>query len=197
MNLEQKLESINACGEALEWVGERNDLDQLWAECDRGDWMAWLISNVANGPVNSDAHRKTARVKAEIALEVIDIYEAKYPKDTRPREAIEEMLAYAGGDDYAVVAVPIAAAYSTADSDVFATAHWASVAINAAITITASAASVANHSIATASIAASYAAAAGSVSTAVKAACGMMSAKIADIIRKHYTAKEISEALVL
>lgn len=32
----------NACQEGLEWLGER-DLQAMWAECHRSDWMAWLL----------------------------------------------------------------------------------------------------------------------------------------------------------
>ena len=41
MTFADKLHKMNACPEAVAWVGDRT-LQQAWTECERGDWMAWL-----------------------------------------------------------------------------------------------------------------------------------------------------------
>jgi hypothetical protein len=40
--LAKKLREMNACSEAVEWVADR-DLATAWAECERSDWMHWLL----------------------------------------------------------------------------------------------------------------------------------------------------------
>ena len=40
MTLRAHLESLNACPDALAWVGDR-DLATAWSECPRGDWLLW------------------------------------------------------------------------------------------------------------------------------------------------------------
>jgi hypothetical protein len=42
MTFHQWLADNNACKEALDWVGDKS-LEQSWAECENGEWMAWLI----------------------------------------------------------------------------------------------------------------------------------------------------------
>jgi hypothetical protein len=39
--LKQKLKELNACQEAIEWVGERT-IEQAVNDCHRGDWLIWL-----------------------------------------------------------------------------------------------------------------------------------------------------------
>ena len=41
MRFNEKLKTIHACDEAVEWVGQRG-LRKAWAECERSDWMIWL-----------------------------------------------------------------------------------------------------------------------------------------------------------
>lgn len=43
--MKTQLLEMNACREAVEWVGDR-DLATAWAECERGDWMLWLVSRL-------------------------------------------------------------------------------------------------------------------------------------------------------
>lgn len=43
MTIQEKLKSLNACGEALEWVGAKS-LTVAWQTCPRADWMLWLAA---------------------------------------------------------------------------------------------------------------------------------------------------------
>ena len=38
--LSNRLEELNACPEAREWVGDKS-LKKAWEKCKRGDWMLW------------------------------------------------------------------------------------------------------------------------------------------------------------
>ena len=42
----KQLRKLEACAEAVEWVGKR-DLATAWAECERADWLLWLAGNMA------------------------------------------------------------------------------------------------------------------------------------------------------
>jgi hypothetical protein len=42
MSFRQQLIDLGACEEGLAWVGERT-IEQAVAECERGDWLEWLV----------------------------------------------------------------------------------------------------------------------------------------------------------
>lgn len=71
------LADMNACTEAIEWVGDR-DLQKAWEECERGDWMLWLAGRSG---INL---RTLTLVKARCAKLVIHLME-----DERSRKAVE------------------------------------------------------------------------------------------------------------
>jgi hypothetical protein len=45
MTFTEQLKALNACKESICWVGERT-LEQAWLECDRIDWMLWLVAKI-------------------------------------------------------------------------------------------------------------------------------------------------------
>lgn len=54
MNNEQlrdKLMCWDACQQSLDWLGTR-DLDQMWNECDRADWLVWWLGRCAERDVD-------------------------------------------------------------------------------------------------------------------------------------------------
>jgi len=46
MKFSDKLREMDACSEAVRWVGRRG-LKTAWRDCRRGDWMTWLVSRVS------------------------------------------------------------------------------------------------------------------------------------------------------
>ena len=44
--LQYQLRSMRACAAAVNWVGTR-DLRKAWDECQRGDWMLWLLGRMS------------------------------------------------------------------------------------------------------------------------------------------------------
>lgn len=42
MTFKEELKELNACVEAIEWVGEKS-FKTAWQTCDRGDWMLWYV----------------------------------------------------------------------------------------------------------------------------------------------------------
>lgn len=47
MKFKEYCESINACEEAVNWIGDKS-LTEAWETCTRYDWMIWLINNSEN-----------------------------------------------------------------------------------------------------------------------------------------------------
>jgi hypothetical protein len=41
-----KLEKINACKDAIEWVATQKNYKEAWMNCERGDWMLWLAKRL-------------------------------------------------------------------------------------------------------------------------------------------------------
>lgn len=75
--MKKLLTDMNACTEAIEWVGDR-DLQKAWEECERGDWMLWLAGRSG---INL---RTLTLAKARCAKLVIHLME-----DERSRKAVE------------------------------------------------------------------------------------------------------------
>ena len=42
-----KLNSMNACSEAVDWLQTKLTFEQAWADCERGDWMLWLLGKLS------------------------------------------------------------------------------------------------------------------------------------------------------
>lgn len=81
--LMEKLSELDACTEGKNFAKGKT-LKKAWAECERPDWMLWLYRRASNySQINVV---KAAVFAAEL---VINIFEAKYPGDDRPRKAIE------------------------------------------------------------------------------------------------------------
>lgn len=75
---------MGACPEAIEWVGTRT-LKKAWAECQRGDWMLWLVHKNYGKP-GWPKYRQVVLCACEVAEQALR-YVPKY--DERPRLAIE------------------------------------------------------------------------------------------------------------
>ena len=87
----RNLRTLGACHKGVQWVeqcGKVKTLDVLEAlKAHRFDWANWLIVRVMD---------REQRIKYALfaAKQVIGMYEDKYPKDDRPRKAIEAVEKY-------------------------------------------------------------------------------------------------------
>ena len=70
-----KLEKLNACTEAIEWVKTRKSAIDAWTNCGRGDWMLWLAKRL-----NVD-DRKLTLAKAMCAKQVEHLMTDQRSKD--------------------------------------------------------------------------------------------------------------------
>ena len=89
--LERFCKTHHACAEGLDWaVGAGCATPaEAWAKCQRSDWMIWMLR--AQGKLDT---RGWACVAVEMAADVLDIYEARYPDNIEARRAIDRARAW-------------------------------------------------------------------------------------------------------
>ena len=87
------LDEWGTCTDGKAWglsvIGKGRELKKLLPKFRRADWLLWTLRK-------ADALTRVQFVELAIicAKTVLDIYEKKYPKDKRPRLAIEAAIAY-------------------------------------------------------------------------------------------------------
>jgi len=81
------LDSIGACDDAIRWAETQPDLATAWRNCDRADWMLWLLNNRGF---------RDERILRLIACDCADTVRHLLT-DPRSREAIETSRRYANG----------------------------------------------------------------------------------------------------
>ena len=92
-----KLESLNACADAVAYARTQPSFLKAWTACERGDWMLWYAGTVCGEP-GSRARLKLVGAAADCAALALPIFEIYYPNDKRPRECIEVCRRYAKGE---------------------------------------------------------------------------------------------------
>ena len=71
MKFKEYLININACREAIDWVGDM-DPETAWVTCRRGDWMEWLFVNCDPDVVQASAAYAQASAAYDQARAVYD-----------------------------------------------------------------------------------------------------------------------------
>ena len=121
--LQQHLESLQACAEAIAWAGDRT-ARQAWDECPRADWLLWWA---AKTPANTRSEIVlTVRVCVRRALRFVAAGE------DRSRLAIEAVERWAR-DPSEVNRLAAAQAAEAAWAAGAAWAAWATLAAGAAL----------------------------------------------------------------
>ncbi len=82
-------EKHDACGEAREWVKGQKTLAEAWENCERADWLIWAAERE-----KAITKPQAVKLACMFARDVLPLYEARYPQDTRPRQAIEAAEAW-------------------------------------------------------------------------------------------------------
>jgi hypothetical protein len=119
--LKQKLKEINACYEAMEWVGDRT-IEEAVNDCHRGDWLLWLGQRIEID------HRKLTLAKGHCANTVRHLM-----KDKRSIEGVDAAIAYGEGKiDKEELAAAADAASDASDAACNAACYAASAADAAA-----------------------------------------------------------------
>jgi len=186
------LVSLRACNEAQVWAKGKS-LTSVIAKCDRGDWLLWLLGNMADK--DGWATRKQVVLMACACVEPSLKYVAKDEK--RPAEAIriarlwcegkatlQEVRNAADAAADAAYAAADAAAYAAADAAAADAAYAAAAAADAAYAAYAAADAAYAAADAAAYAAADAAAYAAADAAAADAARGKSLKESADIVRK-------------
>ena len=66
MRFTDKLRNLNACSAAVTWAETQRGLSTAWKNCERGDWMLWLLGKKA-GPIDSRSRKNLALCATEVA----------------------------------------------------------------------------------------------------------------------------------
>ena len=112
--LNNRLEKLNACEEAIKWVGDKS-LKEAWKKCKRGDWMLWYYFEKVGFT------KQLVKAKADCASLVKHLM-----KDQRSLDALQACYDYVDGKiskeelRQATDAAYDAAAASSASSAAFA-----------------------------------------------------------------------------
>jgi len=115
-----KLEKINACCEAREWVATQKNYKEAWQNCERGDWMLWLAKRL------DVDDRKLTLAKFKCANQVRHLM-----KDSRSIAALDAAERYGNGEinrDELNTATAAAYAAAAAYADAAAYAAYAAYA---------------------------------------------------------------------
>jgi hypothetical protein len=86
--------TMTPCPDALVWLADRDDLATVWAECDRADYMLWLLGRMAER--NADGWpsvEQVARITQAIALAAIQ----RHAKSSIPISAIRAAADFLDG----------------------------------------------------------------------------------------------------
>ncbi len=108
MNVD-KFIGMDACREAVKWLKEQKSRSQAWQDCERGDWMLWLIGKTVK--TGSPRHKKLVLAACKCARLSLE-YVSKGEK--RPMTAIKTAEAWAKGR--AALEEVRAAAHAAADA---------------------------------------------------------------------------------
>jgi len=124
MTIQENLKLLGACDEAREWAGYKT-LAEIWATCERGDWMLWLMKKAYMCDLRTLTLAK-ARC-AELAK--------PWMKDPRSLAALQAAFDFANGlisEEQLAAAADASAAYAAAASAAYAAAASAADADAAA-----------------------------------------------------------------
>lgn len=181
--LTDKLKALKACSAGIEWVQDRTP-QQMWEECERGDWLLWLAVKLhVDRKLIVLAACKCARESLQYVADGED----------RPRRAIETAETWCRGDanieEVRRAANAANAAYATADADA---AAYAAEAAAVAVAAAANAADAADAAFAAAY--AAYAAAAAYDAAAYDAAAYAAAANAANAADAAFAAANAAYA---
>ncbi|MCK5022761.1 MAG: hypothetical protein KAS04_01175, partial [Candidatus Aenigmarchaeota archaeon] len=105
------LRKLGACPQAVEWAKDYPTLQQAWNNCERGDWMLWLVGK-QSGPPKSKSRKKLVLTVCKCARLSLK-YVTKGEK--RPLKAIQTAEAWANGDS-SISLQDVRNAYAAADA---------------------------------------------------------------------------------
>ena len=90
----EQLKKWDACAEGIKHAEKYTSFKTLWSECERGDWMLWLIGKLAKG--NLTLRKRLVLVACKCArLSLTSLPDG----EDRPLKAVETAEQWARGED--------------------------------------------------------------------------------------------------
>jgi hypothetical protein len=87
---EKWLRDLRPCADGLSFAESCGfDFAKIYDTCEQGDWLFWLLKNSVK-----ITQKQSVILACECAKRVLVHFEKEYPKDMRPREAIDAALLY-------------------------------------------------------------------------------------------------------
>ena len=183
------LKKFNACEDSIEWLSKQDNLKQAWYNCERGDWLLWLVARLGIDK------RKLFLAKGLGAKQVLHLM-----KDERSIAAVHAAINYGRGkiskDELKFfIADAYTAAAATYAADAYATyAAYAAAYAAASATATSATATYAAYTANATANAAAYATAyaddADDLSVSGKK---LFLKKASEIIRQVFNFEEIEK----
>jgi hypothetical protein len=144
----EKLKYIGACSDAVCWAGKQPSYEEMWANCERADWMLWLLGRASGSP-HSEGRRKVVACAIDCAETALAYVKSDEPRarlahglallrsytstgDLQTFATARQKLAAAYAADYAAYAAACAAAYAADYAADYAAAYAADYAACAA-----------------------------------------------------------------
>jgi hypothetical protein len=118
MTLKRQLIALGACKDATDWAKDYRTLGDAWQNCQRGDWMLWLVAQTLGKEQNSSGRKRLVFAACQCARLGLP-----YTTDARVLAAIEVTERWAIGQtsiqevrDAAYAAAYAASAYAAANA---------------------------------------------------------------------------------
>ena len=129
----ERLKSLGACQQAIDWSADQSDPQTAWERCGRADWLLWLAARHCQP---GDAlHRAIVSAVCGVARTLLHLVP---DGEDRPRIAIETAEVWAHGE--AAIEDVLASAVSACAASAHVAAAYAAAAYAAAYAAAASAA---------------------------------------------------------
>lgn len=93
----KSLKRLSACTKAVKWARRQPGPATAWSKCRRGDWMLWYAFTVIGPTRDTRVGRALWNALADCATSVLHLHEQRHPGDTRVRDCIDGIRAYAKG----------------------------------------------------------------------------------------------------
>ena len=90
----KKLNELRACSEAVEWAEQFKNIQEAWDNCERGDWMLWLVGKQAVGS-RTKSRKKLVLAACECARLALPYIEKG---EKRPQKAIQTAEKWTRGE---------------------------------------------------------------------------------------------------
>ena len=89
----EKLEKVGVCGSAIRWASKMKNGQSAWDNCERGDWMLWLIGKMSGKPESAKRKRVVLCACECARLALVHVPDG----ELRPLKVIEAAEAWARG----------------------------------------------------------------------------------------------------